>query len=267
MNRLKNFKPKHFEFELQGKVAVIRLSRPERKNPLTFESYAEMRDMFRDAVYADHIKAFVFASNEGNFCSGGDVHDIIAPLVKMEMPDLLNFTRMTGDLVKAMIHAPQPIIAAVEGIAVGAGAGTVHTLSKHFEQATQDCAQVCLDMPSNGRSVISPSAGNLVQENVNQGCKAVFGNVHGFNGLHRQQIGQHINGKARIAVVAYKRCGQPDRYFAPAHEFGSDGGQADDLGPNLIPGCCAVDGEHVDDETRQETIAQVLDSRQVVAIL
>lgn len=81
-----------------------------------------MRDMFRDAVYADHIKVFVFASNEGNFCSGGDVHDIIALLVKIEMPGLLNFTRMTGDLVKAMIHAPQPIIAAVDGIAVGAGA-------------------------------------------------------------------------------------------------------------------------------------------------
>lgn len=122
MNRLENFKPKHFLFELRGKVAVIRLDRPDRKNPLTFESYAELRDMFRDAVYADHIKVFVFASNEGNFCSGGDVHDIIAPLVDMDMPDLLKFTRMTGDLVKAMISAPQPIIAAVDGIAVGAGA-------------------------------------------------------------------------------------------------------------------------------------------------
>ena len=117
-----DFKPEHFLFELKGKVAVIRLSRPDRKNPLTFESYAELRDMFRDFVYADDVKAVVFASNEGNFCSGGDVHDIIAPLVAMDMPDLLQFTRMTGDLVKAMINAPQPIIAAVDGIAVGAGA-------------------------------------------------------------------------------------------------------------------------------------------------
>ncbi|MFC3050643.1 enoyl-CoA hydratase family protein [Kordiimonas pumila] len=117
-----NRNPKHFLLEIHNKVAVVRLNNPDRKNPLTFESYAELRDMFRDAVYDDEIKAFVFASNEGNFCSGGDVHDIIAPLVAYDMPKLLKFTRMTGDLVKAMIHAPQPIIAAIEGIAVGAGA-------------------------------------------------------------------------------------------------------------------------------------------------
>ena len=89
---------------------------------MTFDSYAELRDTFRDLAYAEDVDAVVFASNGGNFCSGGDVHDIIGPLVRMDMKDLLAFTRMTGDLVKAMIHCGRPIVAAVDGICVGAGA-------------------------------------------------------------------------------------------------------------------------------------------------
>jgi enoyl-CoA hydratase/carnithine racemase len=122
MSAMRDLKPDHFLWEMRGDVAVIRLNRPERKNPLTFESYAELRDTFRDLVYADDVKAVVFASNGGNFSSGGDVHDIIGPLLKRDMKGLLEFTRMTGDLVKAMKAAPQPIIAAVDGICVGAGA-------------------------------------------------------------------------------------------------------------------------------------------------
>jgi len=117
-----NHAPHHFLWRTEGPVAIIQLNRPERKNPLTFDSYAELRDTFRDLAYADDIHAVVFAANGGHFSSGGDVHDIIAPLVGMEMKDLLAFTRMTGDLVKAMIHCNKPIIAAVEGICVGAGA-------------------------------------------------------------------------------------------------------------------------------------------------
>jgi len=119
---LAGLKPQHFLWEMVGRVAVIRLNRPERKNPLTFESYAELRDTFRNLVYASDVDVVVLASNGGNFCSGGDVHDIIGPLVGMEMKELLAFTRMTGDLVKAMIGCGKPIIAAVEGICVGAGA-------------------------------------------------------------------------------------------------------------------------------------------------
>ena len=115
-------KPQHFLWEVQDRVAVIRLNRPERKNPLTFESYAELRDTFRALPYATDVDVVVFASNGGNFCSGGDVHDIIGPLVGMDMKGLLAFTRMTGDLVKAMIGCGKPIIAAVDGICVGAGA-------------------------------------------------------------------------------------------------------------------------------------------------
>jgi enoyl-CoA hydratase/carnithine racemase len=122
MSKMAALKPAHFLWRMEGDVAVIQLSRPERKNPLTFESYAELRDTFRDLPYADDVKAVVFLPNGGNFCSGGDVHDIIGPLVAMDMKGLLAFTRMTGDLVKAMLGCAKPVIAAVDGVAVGAGA-------------------------------------------------------------------------------------------------------------------------------------------------
>jgi enoyl-CoA hydratase/carnithine racemase len=120
------YAPRHFRWKLDGKVATITLDRPERKNPLTFESYAELRDTFRELVYAESVKAVVLAGSGGNFCSGGDVHEIIGPLVAMqekgEVGGLLDFTRMTGDLVKAMRACPQPIVAAVDGVCAGAGA-------------------------------------------------------------------------------------------------------------------------------------------------
>ena len=105
-----------------GLVATITLNRPEKKNPLTFDSYAELRDLFRNLAYASDVRAVVVAGEGGNFCSGGDVFEIIEPLTKMAMPELLRFTRMTGDLVKAMKRAPQPIVAAIDGVCAGAGA-------------------------------------------------------------------------------------------------------------------------------------------------
>jgi enoyl-CoA hydratase/carnithine racemase len=119
---LAGYQASHFQFEVSGGVATLTLNRPERKNPLTFESYAELRDLFRALAYADDLKALVLTGAGDNFCSGGDVHDIIGPLTKLDMPGMLAFTRMTGDLVKAMRHCPQPIIAAVDGICAGAGA-------------------------------------------------------------------------------------------------------------------------------------------------
>jgi enoyl-CoA hydratase/carnithine racemase len=119
-----DYQAKHFLWEVSedGRVGTIRLNRPERKNPLTFESYAELRDLFRDLAYASDIRAIVLTGAGGNFSSGGDVFEIIEPLTKMAMPDLLAFTRMTGDLVKAMKKCPQPIVASVDGICAGAGA-------------------------------------------------------------------------------------------------------------------------------------------------
>ena len=104
------------------RVATIRLNRPERKNPLTFDSYAELRDLFRDLVYASDVRAVVLTGTGGNFSSGGDVFEIIEPLTRMTAPDPLAFTRMTGDVVKAMRRCPQQIVAAVDGVCAGAGA-------------------------------------------------------------------------------------------------------------------------------------------------
>lgn len=119
---LAGYAPRHFAWQQDGPVGVITLNRPERKNPLTFESYAELRDLFRRLAYVDEVRAIVVQGAGGNFCSGGDVHEIIGPLTKMSMPDLLAFTRMTGDLVKAMRACPQPVFAAIDGVCAGAGA-------------------------------------------------------------------------------------------------------------------------------------------------
>ncbi|MDR2188405.1 MAG: enoyl-CoA hydratase family protein [Azonexus sp.] len=121
---LAGYQARHFLWSASpdGKVATITLNRPERKNPLTFDSYAELRDLFRALSYATDIKTVVITGQGGNFCSGGDVHEIIGPLTRMSMPELLGFTRMTGDLVKAMRGCPQPIVAAVDGVCAGAGA-------------------------------------------------------------------------------------------------------------------------------------------------
>jgi enoyl-CoA hydratase/carnithine racemase len=116
------YEAKHFLWSFEGGVGTITLNRPERKNPLTFESYAEMRDLFRALVYSDDCKVVVVTGAGGNFCSGGDVHEIIGPLTKMDMTGLLRFTRMTGDLVKAIRGCPQPVIAAIDGVCAGAGA-------------------------------------------------------------------------------------------------------------------------------------------------
>ena len=119
-----DYRPKHFLWSVSadGKVGTITLNRPERKNPLTFDSYAELRDLFRGLCYATDIKTVVITGAGGNYCSGGDVHEIIGPLTRMTMPELLDFTRMTGDLVKAMRACPQPIVSAIDGICAGAGA-------------------------------------------------------------------------------------------------------------------------------------------------
>jgi enoyl-CoA hydratase/carnithine racemase len=121
-NSLAGYQARHFKFEVEECVATLMLNRPGRKNPLTFESYAELRDLFRALAYADDIKAIVITGAGENFCSGGDVHEIIGPLTKLDMPGLLTFTRMTGDVVKAMRACPQPIVAAIDGVCAGAGA-------------------------------------------------------------------------------------------------------------------------------------------------
>src|SRR5690606_28813128 len=117
-----NYRATHFIWDVKDGLASITLNRPERKNPLTFDSYAELRDLFHALKWADDVKVVVIAGAGENFSSGGDVHDIIGPLVRLEAPELLMFTRMTGELVKMMRACPQPIVAAVDGVCAGAGA-------------------------------------------------------------------------------------------------------------------------------------------------
>jgi enoyl-CoA hydratase/carnithine racemase len=118
----RDIKTAHVRWSVDGPVGTVALDRPERKNPLTFESYAELRDLFRALATVEDVKAVVLTGAAGNFCSGGDVHDIIGPLTKKDMSGLLEFTRMTGDVVKAMRLCPQPIVAAIDGVCAGAGA-------------------------------------------------------------------------------------------------------------------------------------------------
>src|SRR6202047_3760700 len=138
-----DFNPAHFLWRQEGRVGVITLNGPDRKNPLTFESYAELRDLFRALAdkdenralsKVDDVRAIVLTGAGGNFCSGGDVHEIIGPLTKMNYQQLLDFTRMTGDLVKAMRHCPQPIVAAVDGVCAVAGA--ILAMSSDFRLGT-----------------------------------------------------------------------------------------------------------------------------------
>src|SRR5690348_16504758 len=129
--------PKHFLWRTEGKVGVITLNRPDRKNPLTFDSYGELRDLFQALGRERTVRTVVITGEGDNFCSGGDVHEIIGPLTRMTMPELLQFTRMTGDLVKAMRACPQPIIAAIDGACAGAGA--MLALASDLRYGTPQC--------------------------------------------------------------------------------------------------------------------------------
>jgi enoyl-CoA hydratase/carnithine racemase len=136
-NALAAYQGVHFKYEAHGKTATITLNRPERKNPLTFDSYVELRDLFRALSEASDIRTVLLTGAGENFCSGGDVHEIIGPLTKLDMPGLLTFTRLTGDLVKAMCACPQPIVSAVDGVCAGAGA--ILALASDMRLGTARC--------------------------------------------------------------------------------------------------------------------------------
>ena len=138
----KTLEPQHFLWSFEDGVATVTLNRPERKNPLTFESYAELRDTFRLLEHTSEVKVVVITGAGGNFCSGGDVHEIIGPLTKMDEQGLLDFTRMTGDLVRAMRACPQPIVAAVEGVCAGAGA--ILAMASDIRFASRDASTAFL---------------------------------------------------------------------------------------------------------------------------
>ena len=134
------YRAEHFLWNVEAGIGTITLNRPERKNPLTFDSYAELRDLFQRLRHADDVKAVLIHGAGGNFCSGGDVHEIIGPLIQLKAPELLMFTRMTGDLVKAMRHCPQPIVAAIDGVCAGAGAIIAMASDLRYGTARSKCA-------------------------------------------------------------------------------------------------------------------------------
>tara|TARA_R110002110_G_scaffold66978_1_gene182966 strand:- start:53260 stop:54072 length:813 start_codon:yes stop_codon:yes gene_type:complete len=204
---LATYKAEHFLWEVSDGVATITLNRPERKNPLTFESYAELRDLFRQLTYADDVNAVIVRGAGGNFCSGGDVHDIIGPLTKMDMKGLLAFTRMTGDLVKAMRACPQPIISAVEGVCAGAGA--IIAMSSDLRYGSDD-AKVAFLFTKVGLAGCDMGACAILPRIIGQGntsellftgrsMKADEGLRWGFyNGISEDPYSAAVNCAARI---------------------------------------------------------------------
>ncbi len=202
------FKPAHFGWQVDGKVATVTLNRPDRKNPLTFESYAELRDLFRDLVYTDAIKSVVITGAGGNFCSGGDVHEIIGPLVGMEMPDLLRFTRMTGDLVKAIRGCPQTVVAAIDGICAGAGAAIAMAADLRFGTARAKVAYLFVRV---GLAGCDMGACSILPRIVGQGRAAEL-----------LYTGRSMGGEEGERWGFFNRLAEPDALLATAQAFARD---------------------------------------------
>jgi enoyl-CoA hydratase/carnithine racemase len=202
-----NYQPKHFRWSLTNKVATITLDRPERKNPLTFESYAELRDTFRALSFAKAVKCVVITGAGGNFCSGGDVHEIIGPLVKMQqagdMQGLLDFTHMTGDLVKAMRACPQIIVSAVDGICAGAGAIVAMASDLRFGTAASKVAFLFVRVGLAGADM---GACNLLPRIIGAGRAAEL-----------LYTGRSIDGVEAERWGFFNRLCQPDALLHEAH--------------------------------------------------
>src|SRR5579859_7546113 len=206
------FRARHFLWQVADKVATVTLNRPERKNPLTLESYAELRDAFRDLVYADSIKAVVLACAGGNFCSGGDVHEIIGPLVEMQrkgdMAGLLAFTRMTGELVKAMRACPQPIVAAIDGVCAGAGA--ILAMASDLRYGTPR-ASVAFLFNRVGLAGCDMGACALLPRIVGQGRASEL-----------LYLGRSMKGEEGLAWGFFNRLAEPDALVAEASALAAD---------------------------------------------
>ena len=203
------FEPDHFAWSLDDRVATITLNRPERKNPLTLDSYAELRDTFRRLVYDDGVKAVVVTGAGGNFCSGGDVHEIIGPLVAMKeagrMDQLLEFTRMTGDLVKAIRGCPQPVVAAIDGICAGAGACVAMAADLRFGTAASKVAFLFVRVGLAGADM---GACNMLPRIIGAGRAAEL-----------LYTGRSMSGEEAERWGFYNRLCAPDEVLAAAQEM------------------------------------------------
>jgi enoyl-CoA hydratase/carnithine racemase len=248
MNRDRSFAghaAQHFRFGVLDRVATITLARPEKKNPLTFESYAELRDLFGDLRSASDVDAIVIAGAGGNFCSGGDVHEIIGPLTRMTPPELLEFTRMTGDVVKAMRHCPQPIVAAVDGVCAGAGAMLALASDVRYGTARSKIAFLFVRVGLAGADM---GACALLPRTVGQGRAAEL-----------LFTGRTLGGDEALAWGFFNRLVEPDALLEAAETLARDLAR----GPNvahaatkaMLHAAWALD---LDDEIEAEAQAQAL---------
>ena len=211
-NKLTSIQPKHFRWDFADRVATITLDRPERKNPLTLESYRELTDTFLLLQHVNDVKAVVITGAEENFCSGGDVHDIIGPLVKMKRENdnegLLAFTQMTGDLVKAMRACPQPIVAAVDGICVGAGAILAMASDIRFGTARSKVAFLFVRVGLSG---------------ADMGACSILPRIIGFGRASELlYLGRTMNGEEAERWGFYNRISAPETLLADAQKLASD---------------------------------------------
>lgn len=201
-------RPQHFGWSVERQVGVITLNRPERKNPLTFDSYAELRDLFRLLAYAEDVRAVVVQGAGGNFCSGGDVHEIIGPLTQMSMPDLLAFTRMTGDLVKAMRACPQPIVSAIDGVCAGAGA--IVAMASDLRVGTAR-SKVAFLFTRVGLAGCDMGACSLLPRIVGQGRASEL-----------LYTGRALPGEEALAWGFFNRLAEPERLLSSALDWAAE---------------------------------------------
>ncbi len=206
--RFADHQPRHFGWSVDGKVATVTLNRPDRKNPLTFDSYAELRELFRALRYADDVKTIVLTGAGGNFCSGGDVHEIIGPLVGMKMPELMEFTRMTGDLVLEIRRCPQPVVAAIDGICAGAGA--ILALASDFRFGTAS-AKTAFLFTRVGLAGCDMGACAMLPRLIGQGraSELLF-------------TGRAMSAEEGLAWGFYNRLCAPESLLADARAFAAD---------------------------------------------
>ena len=205
---LASYQAQHIRLAVDGKVATVTLDRPDKKNPLTFESYAEIVDLFRAAAKEKTVKAFVITGAGGNFCSGGDVFEIIKPLVEMETAQLLDFTRMTGEVVKAMRSCPQPIIAAIDGVCAGAGA--IIAMASDIRIGTA-AAKVAFLFNRVGLAGCDMGACAILPRIVGQGRAAEL-----------LFTGRAMGGEEAERMGFFNRLAAPENVLAEAHKLAKD---------------------------------------------
>jgi enoyl-CoA hydratase/carnithine racemase len=205
---LKDYAARHVRLAVDGKVATITLDRPDKKNPLTFDSYAELADLFRAAAKEKAVKAFVICGAGGNFCSGGDVFEIIEPLVKMATAELLAFTRMTGEVIKAMRACPQPIVAAIDGVCAGAGA--ILAMASDLRLGTSS-AKVAFLFNRVGLAGCDMGACAMLPRIIGQGRAAEL-----------LYTGRVLNGEEAERWGFFNRLASPDTVLAQAQQLAAE---------------------------------------------